>query len=77
MSDLELGPVTVPPRVYEGLDAVRRSARVSMGDVAGVWQVAWLLGYPEVEDWLKAHEREYAHGIFWGFRPMDAEAVEG
>ncbi len=68
-------PVRVPPDILAGLEAVRRDARVNMGNVRGVTEIAFLLGYPQIEAWIAANEQQYAHGCFAGF-VADTVAVE-
>ncbi len=69
-------PVRVPPDILAGLEAVRRDARVNMGNVKGVAEIAFLLGYPQIEAWLQANQQAYAHGCFAGFVAGDTAQVE-
>ena len=73
----EYAPVRVLPDILAGLEAVRRDARVSMGNLKGVAEIAFVLGYPQIEAWLAANERLYAHGCFVGFVADDAAPPGG
>jgi hypothetical protein len=58
------------------LEAVRRDARVNRGNVRGMAEIVFLLGYPQIEAWLAANEQVYAHGCFIGFVADDTAPVE-
>ncbi len=47
-----------------------------MGNVKGVAEIAFLLGYPQIEAWLQANQQAYAHGCFAGFVAGDTAQVE-
>ncbi len=61
-------PILVPARVREGLEAVRRSGLTNMLDRPAVIELAETLGFPEAAEWVRQHHREYAEGVFRGFR---------
>ena len=60
-------PVTVPPEVWKGLEAVRISGATNMLDRPAVIEIAAFLGYREAAGWIESHRGKYAHGIFHGF----------
>lgn len=66
--------VTVPPRVYEQIDALRRSGKVNM--VTEVMEGACQFGFSELREWIPSNPYAYKRGIFQGFEPSDPEAVE-
>lgn len=42
-----------------------------MLDWPAVIELAAFLGFPETADWVEEHRREYAEGIFRGFRAVE------
>ena len=60
-------PIEIPPKVFEGLEAVRASEVANMKDYASVQVAAARLGHPETVLWLEWHQREYREGLFRGF----------
>ncbi len=67
---MEKHPVPIPADVFVGLDAVRQSGLTNMLDYPRVIEIAELWGYAETADWLRDHRREYARGVFHGFRVL-------
>jgi hypothetical protein len=61
----------VPPVVLEGLEAVRASGAVNLGDLPVVQDVAAIMGYPETVLWIQEHPDEYAAGLLRGFVAAD------
>ncbi|ALS28847.1 DUF5049 domain-containing protein [Paenibacillus sp. JMULE4] len=59
--------VTVPKKVLEGLEAVRRLGAVNMLDRPGVIHWADKLGYPETAQWIRENPKKYSEGVFTGF----------
>jgi len=68
------GAVVVPRGVYEGILAVRDSGATNMLDRPRVAEIAEEMDYPEAADWIRAHKRIYARGVFNGFAPEGGEA---
>lgn len=63
----ESRPISIPARVFEGIEAVRRSGRTNMLDRPQVARLAKTFGYHEAATWLMTHRDEYGRGIFRGF----------
>ena len=63
--------IRIPKRVYEGLEAVRKSGLTNMFDRPRVAELAEEFGFQEAADWVRSHKSEYAKGIFQGFEPVD------
>jgi hypothetical protein len=61
------GPVRIPPEVFEGLEAVRRSGLTNMLDRPRVAELAEILGFEEAAEWVRANRGDYATGVFRGF----------
>jgi len=57
----------VSRKVWQGLDAVRRSGQTNMLDRPVVAQLARAFGYPSAARWIEDHPKEYAEGVFGGF----------
>ena len=68
---MEKQPVPIPPRVFEGLEAVRQSGLTNMFDRPRVIEIAEIWGYAETADWLRANRNLYAQGIFQGFQVVE------
>jgi hypothetical protein len=64
-------PIAVSPAVYEGIDLIRRSGACNMFDVPCVLQMAEHFGQQATAIWIKARKKDYAKGLFAGFRPLD------
>ncbi|MDQ3834795.1 MAG: DUF5049 domain-containing protein [Actinomycetota bacterium] len=60
-------PVKVPPDVLEGLERIRKSAKINMRDRIGVEMLAYDMGLFHAVIWLEEHQAEYARGISSGF----------
>jgi len=67
-------PISIPPEVLEGIEAVRQSGRTNMLDRPAVAAIALELGYVDAAFWLeeKSNHSTYATGIFQGFDEEDA-----
>jgi len=66
-------PITIPPEVLKGIEAVRKSGKTNMLDRPAVAAIALELGYVDAAFWLedKANHTAYATGIFNGFEEAD------
>jgi len=60
--------VSIPKKVWEGLEAVRRLGAVNMLDRPGVVHWADKLGYLETARWVRENPKCYAEGVFAGFQ---------
>ena len=70
-SDKQDGAVSgipVSEAVWQGLEAVRLSGLTNMLDRPVVATLAEEMGFFETARWIREHRREFAHGIFQGFR---------
>ena len=63
--------VPVPRRVFEGIEAVRRSGLTNMLDRPRVAELAEDLGFQESAEWVRANRELYARAVFNGFRVAD------
>jgi len=59
--------ISVPPAVWQGIDAVRLSGLTNMLDRPAVVRIARELGFPEAARWIETHTKEYTEGVFRGF----------
>ncbi len=59
-------PICVPPAVFAGLEAVRRSGLTNMLDRPRVIALAATLGYADAAAWVQEHRNKYARLIFNG-----------
>jgi hypothetical protein len=64
--DKSYGPVEVSTKVFEGLEAVRKSG-AHMVERAHVLVLAKRMGYRQTVRWVEEHPDEYARGISHGF----------
>jgi len=66
-------PVTVPPAVYEGIIAARKSGMFNMLDLPAIAGLTRQLGFAAAADWLndRRNRKAYAEGIFRGFEPEE------
>jgi len=67
----EQEPVTVPKKVLEELESVRRYTRAEVLDIPTVRHVAMETGKPALVVWIDEHEQEYGEGLLNGFRAED------
>ena len=63
--------VVVSAKVFEGLEAVRRSGLTNMLDRPVVANLAARMGFQETTGWIMTHPKEFARGIFGGFHVQD------
>jgi len=68
-----MAKVRVPRRVFDGLEAVRRSGLTNMFDRPVVARLANEFGFEEAARWVEDHRDEYAQGIFHGFDPSEGD----
>jgi len=73
MEETEMAKVKVPNEVLKGLMAVRESGLTNMFDRPVVIKIAEEMGFEEAADWVMAHRKEYAEGIFRGFEAEEDE----
>ena len=59
--------VPVPHRVFEGIEAVRRSGLTNMLDRLRVAEIAEEMGFSEAAEWIRNNRELYARAIFHGF----------
>ena len=66
-------PISIPPEVLEGIEAVRKSGKTNMLDRPAVAAIALELGHVDAAFWLedKANHKTYAQGIFKGFKEAE------
>ena len=64
---MEKKPIVVSAAVYQGLEAVRQSGYTNMIDRPRVIELAEMMGYPEVAEWVRENRNLYAVAIFGGF----------
>jgi len=69
LDDKLAGPVPIPERAWQGIDAVRMAGLTNMLDRPLVARLAGELGFPEATRWIEDHPKEYAEGVFRGFAP--------
>jgi len=60
--------IPVPENVLRGIEAVRKSGLTNMLDRPMVIKLAWELGFPDAAEWIENNRKQYAEGIFKGFR---------
>ncbi len=63
-----VGPVRVPKKVLEELEAVRLYARTEVLDIALLRYVAMERDKPALVVWVDGHPQEYGRGLLDGFR---------
>ena len=68
--------VKVPPRVLEGIEAVRDTGAVDMESVVTVRSLALGLCFKEASFWLELHEKDYREGLKRGFEPDASSTFE-
>lgn len=66
-----MAKVKVPKAVLDGLEAVRRSGLTNMLARPVVARLADEFGFEEAARWIKAHPKDFAVGIFHGFRARE------
>ena len=67
----EQEPVTVPKKVLEELESVRRYTRAEVLDIPTVRHVAMETEKSALVVWMDEHEHEYGRGLLNGFRADD------
>ncbi len=60
--------IEVSQKVFDGLEAVRKSGVTNMFDYPNVMGIAFAMKYLETVFWLKENKAEYIEGIFKGFK---------
>ncbi len=60
--------IPLPENVYLGIEAVRKSGLTNMLHRPMVIKLAGELGCPESAEWIESNPRQYAEGIFKGFK---------
>jgi hypothetical protein len=68
IEEQSMSEVIVLREVLRGLLAVRDSGLTDMLDRPVVARMAKRMGFKATNRWIKAHPREYAEGVFRGFR---------
>lgn len=72
----ETGPVRVPRRVLEGIEAVRCSGLTNMLDRPRVANLAASMGFAEASRWVRRHRDLYTRAIFHEFEVEDDQRGE-
>ena len=73
MEETTVDKIRVPKDVLEGLDAVLQSGLTNMLDRPVVARLAVEMGFENAAQWVEAHRKEYAEGIFRGFEAEEDE----
>lgn len=60
-------PIKVPQKVYDGIEAVRKSGKTNMLDRNAVQVMCNVMGFYDAVLWIEDNKREYAAAIFTGF----------
>ena len=68
-----MSKIRVPKNVLDGLEALRQSGLTNMLDRPVVARLAEGMGFETAADWVEAHRKEYAEGIFRGFEAEEDE----
>jgi len=68
-----MSKIKVPKDVLDGLEAVRLSGLTNMMDRPVVARLADEMGFDTAAEWVEAHRKEYAEGIFRGFEAEEDE----
>ena len=73
MEETNVSKIRVPKDVLDGLEAVRQSGLTNMLDRPVVARLAEEMGFEDAAEWVEAHRKEYAEGIFRGFEAEEDE----
>jgi len=73
MKETNVSKIRVPKDVLDGLETVRQSGLTNMLDRPVVARLADKMGFDEAAEWVEAHRKEYAEGIFRGFEAEEDE----
>jgi hypothetical protein len=73
MEETNVDKIRVPKDVLDGLEAVRQSGLTNMLDRPVVTRLAEEMGFDAAAEWIEAHRKEYAAGIFRGFEAEEDE----
>jgi len=73
MEETNVDKIQVPKDVLNGLEAVRRSGLTNMLDRPVVARLAVEMGFENAAQWVEEHRKEYAEGIFRGFKAEEDE----
>jgi len=73
MEETNVSKIRVPKNVLDGLEAVRQSGLTNMLDRPVVARLAEEMGFDTAAEWVEAHRKEYAEGIFRGFEAEEDE----
>jgi hypothetical protein len=73
MEETNVNKIRVPKAVLDGLEAVRQSGLTNMLDRPVVARLAEEMGFEDAAEWVGAHRKEYAEGIFRGFEAEEDE----
>jgi len=65
--------VKVAQEVFDGIEAVRQSGATNMLAISEVARVASIMGHEAAAQWVKVHARDYARGIFVGWKVQKEE----
>ena len=68
--------VKVPPRVLEGIEAVRSTGAVDMSSATLVRSLALGLCFKEASFWIELHEKDYREGLKRGFERDPSSTFE-
>jgi hypothetical protein len=64
------GPIEIPERILEGINAVRDAQTTDMFNANMVRLQAVALGHIETAQWIEANLETYCSGVFRGFAPL-------
>lgn len=73
MEETNVSKIRVPKNVLDGLEAVRQSGLTNMLDRPVVARLTEEMGFEDAAEWVEAHRKEYAEGIFRGFEVEEDE----
>jgi len=68
--------INVTEKVYQGLEAVRMSGQTNMLDRNAVQFLADEMGFHETVIWLHENKKQYAEGVFHGFKVVEEGASD-